>query len=179
MLHLNRVFVTVGTTLFVELIETVTSNEVLALLANYHCKQLVLQYGAGHRIPSEKIRHIQNEFDIRVDCFDYKATIQPDIASSDLVISHAGAGSCIEVLSAKKPLIVVVNNKLMDNHQTELAHQLHSDGHLLYCLPSTLIQTLCTLDQTIFTLKPYESADENMLKFINHLNSIMGFEPKS
>lgn len=44
-----------------------------------------------------------------------------------------GAGSCLEVLGAGKPLLVVVNDKLMDNHQLELAKKLQADGHLLYC----------------------------------------------
>ena len=38
----------------------------------------------------------------------------------------------MEALSLQKPLIVVVNDMLMDNHQTELARQLAKDGHLLY-----------------------------------------------
>lgn len=39
----------------------------------------------------------------------------------------------MEVLAANKPLIVVVNEDLMDNHQIELAQQLYNDGHVLYC----------------------------------------------
>jgi UDP-N-acetylglucosamine transferase subunit ALG13 len=48
---------------------------------------------------------------------------------ADLVISHAGAGSVLEALHAHKSLLVVVNDSLMDNHQTELAHkmQVHAD----------------------------------------------------
>lgn len=39
----------------------------------------------------------------------------------------------MEALGAQKALLVVVNDRLMDNHQLELARQLHSDSHLLYC----------------------------------------------
>lgn len=48
-------------------------------------------------------------------------------------VSLVGAGSCLETLEKGKPLIVVINDKLMDNHQLELAKQLHRDGYVLYC----------------------------------------------
>lgn len=51
----------------------------------------------------------------------------------NLILFFLGAGSCLEVLGAGKPLLVVVNDKLMDNHQLELAKQLQADGHLLFC----------------------------------------------
>ena len=52
------------------------------------------------------------------------------MAGAALIISHAGSGSIIESLSRQKPLLVVVNDALMDNHQAELAGQLDADGHL-------------------------------------------------
>ena len=44
-----------------------------------------------------------------------------------------GAGTVLETLSLGKPLITVINEKLMHNHQMELALQMQKDGHSLYC----------------------------------------------
>jgi len=49
-----------------------------------------------------------------------------------IIAYFEGAGSCMEVLAAAKPLVVVINEDLMDNHQLELAQQLYNDGHVLY-----------------------------------------------
>ena len=57
-------------------------------------------------------------------------------------------GTTTQVLNAHKPLIVVVNETLHDNHQLELAHQLAQDHHLVYCTPSTLGNTLRTFDKS-------------------------------
>ena len=43
-----------------------------------------------------------------------------------------GSGSVLETLQAGRPMIVVINELLMDNHQLELANQLADDGHLFY-----------------------------------------------
>lgn len=170
------VFVTVGTTRFEELIDTVFTDEILTLLQHVHCKFLKIQYGAGKSIDTDEIERVRQQYAIDIECYDFKANILSDINGSDLVISHAGAGSCIEVLTSKKPLIVVVNENLMDNHQTELAQQLSIDGYLLYCSTKTMPQTLTDLTTKLTQLKPYEPGHRNMMKFVNHLNTVMGFE---
>lgn len=53
---------------------------------------------------------------------------------------HAGAGTILETLRAGKPLIVVTNDALMDNHQLEVAGALADAGHLLCATPSTLME---------------------------------------
>lgn len=172
----RNVFVTVGTTQFEDLIDVILTNEILTLLQNIQCKSLRIQYGTGKKIDASTIDQVENRYSIKIDCYDFKANILSDINWSDLVISHAGAGSCIEVLTHRKSLIVVVNDKLMHNHQTELAQQLFIDGHLLYCTPHTLIETLADLNKKITLLKPYEPGHNNMMKFVSHLNTMMGFE---
>uniref|UniRef100_A0A3P8QC11 UDP-N-acetylglucosamine transferase subunit ALG13 n=1 Tax=Astatotilapia calliptera TaxID=8154 RepID=A0A3P8QC11_ASTCA len=130
---MKTVFVTVGTTSFDELIESITSSEATQALKARGYERLVLQVGRGSVLPAaDSCPHI------RLEAFRFKNSIAEDISQADLVISHAGAGSCLEALGAGKSLLVVVNDKLMDNHQLELARQLHMDSHLLYCTCSCL-----------------------------------------
>lgn len=69
---------------------------------------------------------------LTVESYTFKPSLSEDILRAALVISHAGAGTCLETLEAKKPLIVVVNETLMNNHQIELASKLAGDGHCAY-----------------------------------------------
>ena len=47
----------------------------------------------------------------------------------------AGSGSVMEALRMNKALLVVINEKLMDNHQAELAEELGRLDYLAYCTP--------------------------------------------
>lgn len=107
---------------------------------------------------------------ISVEWYRLKDSILPDIESSSLVISHAGAGSCLEVLGAGKPLVVVVNQVLMGNHQTELADKLQSEQHAATCYPQTLCSTLKELDST--RLKPFPPSDGRA--FATFMEKLMG-----
>ena len=59
---------------------------------------------------------------------------------ADLILSHAGAGSLLEALDIssstkptskqKKIVNAVINSKLMDNHQLELADELEKRKHI-------------------------------------------------
>ncbi|XP_035018209.1 UDP-N-acetylglucosamine transferase subunit ALG13 homolog [Hippoglossus stenolepis] len=164
---MKTVFVTVGTTSFDELIENITSSEsVQALKARgYEC--LVLQVGRGSLLPAADSCPL-----IRLEAFRFKDSIVEDMKRADLVISHAGAGSCLEALGAGKPLLVVVNDKLMNNHQLELAQQLHLDSHLLYCTCSTLTETLTTMDLSV--LQPFLPGRTK--NFANFLDKALGVQ---
>lgn len=164
----KNIFVTVGTTQFNDLINTLASPELIKTLNNLGCKNLTLQIGNG-----EEVDFLLPEITgITIELYRLKPTILEDIKSADLVISHAGAGSIIEVLNADKPLVVVVNELLMNNHQTELAEQLFEDGYLFYCTPKNLNQTLEKMDVT--KLKKYTKG--NVKQFVGFLDEFMGFE---
>ncbi|TNN47300.1 UDP-N-acetylglucosamine transferase subunit ALG13 [Liparis tanakae] len=164
---MKTVFVTVGTTSFDELIGGVTCPEAVQVLKARGYEHLVLQAGRGSILPAaDSCPHI------RLEAYRFKDSIAEDIKQADLVISHAGAGSCLEALGAGKPLLVVVNDKLMNNHQLEMARQLHMDSHLLYCTCSTLTETLRTMDLSV--LQPFVPGQPK--KFANFLDKAFGVQ---
>ncbi|XP_049442625.1 UDP-N-acetylglucosamine transferase subunit ALG13 homolog [Epinephelus fuscoguttatus] len=164
---MKTVFVTVGTTSFDELIETVTCPEAVQALKARGYERFVLQVGRGSLLPdADSCPHV------RLEAYRFKDSIAEDMKQADLVISHAGAGSCLEALGAGKPLLVVVNDKLMNNHQLEMAKQLHMDSHLLYCTCSTLTETLRTMDLSV--LQPFLPGQPKM--FANFLDKALGVE---
>ncbi|KAF1384858.1 hypothetical protein PFLUV_G00124550 [Perca fluviatilis] len=164
---MKTVFVTVGTTSFDELIESITSPETVQALKARGYERLVLQVGRGSLLPAaDSCPHV------RLQTYRFKDSIAEDIKQADLVVSHAGAGSCLEALGAGKSLLVVVNDKLMNNHQLEMARQLHMDSHLLYCTCSTLTQTLRTMDLSV--LQPFLPGQPK--NFANFLDKALGVQ---
>lgn len=165
-MSIQTIFVTVGTTRFDRLIETIFDEEsdVLSILEkDFHVKRLILQAGQSPMpatLPSTSIQ---------IDAYPYKNSIADDIQRADLVISHAGAGTILQTLEAQKPLLVVVNEKLMNNHQLEIAHQMEKEGYLRHCTCSTLVDGLKKIATTTF--ERYEKGDPKL--FGRYLNQIM------
>nr|CAG4649861.1 EOG090X0KOU [Scapholeberis mucronata] len=134
----KTVFVTVGTTQFNELIEQVLHPETLEILEQDDFTHLILQIGTGiNPTLPERVNGKLN-----ISWYRLKDSIASDIEAASLVISHAGAGCCMQVLNMAKPLLVVVNQKLMGNHQLELAQKLQDDQHVLMAYPETLRSAL-------------------------------------
>eukprot|EP01083_Nonionella_stella_P117786 351367_1 len=106
------------------------------------------------------------DIDISWEAYRFKSSLEPDMQNADLIVSHAGAGSIMEGLSICKEwnnksdsdsdsdsdstgnnfnckkLVVVINDILMNNHQSELAEALDCRGYL-YMLngPSCLLDS--------------------------------------
>jgi len=156
-----RVFVTVGTTRFDSLVSEVLKEAVIRelKLKGYDC----IKIQSGKSVVPED-HHITPN----VEVYDYKPSLKEDIESADLVVSHAGAGTCLEVLGANKPLIVVVNDQLMDNHQIELAEQLAKDNHCAHCVPGDLAQTIAHFQPV--ELAPFQPG--NPKAFADFLDSL-------
>lgn len=149
-------FVTVGTTQFDALIKAAVEGGTLEALRQKGYTKLTLQIGHGKFTPPVGQHH-----GVALSHFRLKPSIAEDFASADLVISHAGAGSCFEALEAGKPLVAVVNNTLMNNHQVELAEELAKNGYCFFCHPETLQETLSNMD--LLQLKPYHPGQPRIL----------------
>lgn len=128
----KSVFVTVGTTKFDELIASVAEDCVLEALKCKGYTSMTVQMGNGTFI-------LKPSNIMKISSYKFKSDIGPDMRNSDLVISHGGAGSIMQALDYGKPLLVVVNEKLMNNHQYELAEKLYKEKYLYY----TTCKNLC------------------------------------
>ena len=149
-------FATVGTTQFDVLIETLLSDQALALLARHGFTHLRLQVGRGTEptLPSLP--------PLKVEWYRFKESLSPDMTESALLISHAGAGSILEGLRLRKLLLLVVNDQLMHNHQQELAHALAEQKHLVATTPSRLRDELQQMLEKPPALLPYPDADPTL-----------------
>lgn len=162
------VFVTVGTTCFDSLVKAVDTQEVQHELLRRGYTHLIIQMGRGSYIPRKSNGE---EGSLVVDYFTFSPTIADYLRSASLVISHAGSGSIFESLRLGKSLIVVVNEELMDNHQSELAEELAEMKHLYCARPQTLHHTIAHMD--LESLLPYTPG--NATPVVSLINKFLGF----
>ncbi|KRY53729.1 UDP-N-acetylglucosamine transferase subunit ALG13 -like protein [Trichinella britovi] len=162
-----RLFVTVGSTEFDNLIAAVTSDSVLSALKSIGVGEIRLQIGRGRH---ESVSNLQIT-EPSIVFYRYKNSLAEDLKWADLVISHAGAASCLEALELEKPLLVVVNDSLLDNHQIELADRLSKDGVLHYCTVGSLADTVRLFPS--LNRKRWKAGDPEI--FVSWLDKIFNF----
>lgn len=100
---MKKILITVGTTPFNELIEFCDKNIDTSL---FEIKAQISPYASY--IP-ENFEH-----------FDYIDNFESVYLESDLIISHAGAGSVYKLLELKKNVIFVPNHTMKDGHQDDI-----------------------------------------------------------
>ncbi|EUD66601.1 beta-1,4-N-acetylglucosaminyltransferase [Plasmodium inui San Antonio 1] len=125
-------FVTVGSHKFDDLIKQIDTKDFHIFLRRQGFAKMTMQIGEGTYEPKLTYRHSRNKEDFltRVKFFRYKKDLQKDLQKADLILSHAGSGTTIEGLRMKKKMLIVVNDKLKDNHQLAFARFLHSLNYL-------------------------------------------------
>ena len=137
---MRSMFITVGTTEFDQLVEVVDSKEFLELLRTNGYNDLRIQFGRGVYEPKVLINSFTQG--IQLEIYRFKPTLDDDMKRADLIISHCGAGSILEAVKFEKDLVVVVNDTLQDNHQTELADAMSSEGYCISTTPLALLDVL-------------------------------------
>ncbi|KII88584.1 glycosyltransferase family 1 protein [Plicaturopsis crispa FD-325 SS-3] len=167
-------FVTVGSTKFDALVNAVLSTPVISSLRAKGYVHLVVQCGnsnfdAADLAVSEDLSSSKDGVDIQL--WRFKPTLKEEYERADLVISHAGSGTILDVLRLGKPLIVVPNPTLLDNHQEDLASSLSTLGHLKASTVDELPQKIRELDVSLII--PFPPLDSN--KFRNLLDEEMGY----
>ncbi|XP_073148351.1 uncharacterized protein [Henckelia pumila] len=168
-LQLKRiVFVTVGLTSFDSLVRAVDTREVREALLKKGYTHLLIQMGHDLYIP---MKSAGEDGFILVDYFTFSPSIADHLRSASLVISHASSGDIFETMQLRKPLIVVVNEDLMDNHQSELAEELAEKKHLFCAHPHTLFNTISEMDTE--NLVAYEPG--GALPVARFINQFLGF----
>lgn len=166
-----KVLVTTGATVAFEgVIRAVLSETVLSSLVESGYDQLVVQYGHAKSL-FEELKSDKNP--IQVTGFDFTMEIASEIESSDLVISHAGTGSILDCLTAKKPLIVVVNTDLMDNHQLEIANAFKRGDHLIVSTAQNEQLAGAIKEAGHFNFKPLKQSDGSQVARILYRESGM------
>ncbi|KIR54095.1 UDP-N-acetylglucosamine transferase subunit ALG13 [Cryptococcus gattii Ru294] len=160
MYHPFTLLVTVGSTLFPSLTSHILLPAFLSLLQSLGVQRLVVQYGRAELELENNVKRTlsinsqgvgrgvwsdsdgdrdgdgaqnKKETGMAVEVMRFTSDFEGLVKSSDAVISHAGSGSILSVLrqSPPIPLLIVPNRSLMDDHQSELAHELYKDGYVM------------------------------------------------
>ncbi len=111
---MTKILVTVGTTSFDLLIESV--DIIAASKTGY---EFLFQKANGDYLPKNGAY------------FEFTDTINDLYDQSSVVITHAGAGTIYRLLELGKKIIVVPNLERIDKHQSDIAEFMSKNGHLL------------------------------------------------
>lgn len=191
-IEMKSIFVTVGTTQFDDLTDSVFSNEFAKASLDLGYESITIQIGRGKEpiIPENAINfHYdaeksewkwiltmnmdETEKKLTYTVYRLKADIADDIKTSSLVISQAGAGSIFEALRAQKTLIIASNPALAGNHQVELLDEMTREHHAIGINQPVSSATVCDAlrESAIASLRPFPPLDQSL--FVQALSNTM------
>lgn len=151
-----------GSTKFNELVELVLKDAIIEQLLRWKTRKVLVQM--GNCSVAEKGSFVKNG--IQFEVYDYKPFLNEDMNWADLIISHAGAGTTMEALDLGKPLIVVPNRNLMDDHQLELAGKLAEGNHAVLTSIQTFNQDVKNVKKSWFQPPPQKKT-RDFTEFLN------------
>lgn len=192
--------VTTGATVtFKDLVQYVLLPETVLELSGHGIRDLVIQYGnevdkSGKNVSkhhfdscstdlisdgyehetlsdSGKEKIILRSSKITILAFPFAHDIEKYIRQADIVVSHAGTGSILDVLRLHKSLIVVTNDKLLNNHQLEVSLAMSKEGYLIDCSlkelrEGKLIQSVGDVLGKKLTFKPLPEQNSDAVETI-------------
>lgn len=183
-LDMSVLILTGATVTFRQLIEQVTLKEFISGISKAGIRRLFIQYGNESAnksqtffessieksgLPYENNDGIYSSESgtLQILAFPFSSDISGEyIEQVDIVVSHAGTGSIIDVLKLDKPLIVVVNECLMDNHQVDVANEF---AKLNYCTVSTcsgLSNELARIFKEELKFDKFESSSSSVIQSV-------------
>lgn len=157
----KKIVVTVGSTHFDALIDIIDSKEFIELAKSKGYETITAQIGKYE----SKIQNLTEFF-----AYTTPDVLKKHYEEADLIIGHAGAGTIMEVLQFGKPLLVVVNEILMENHQTEVARAFHQQNLLEMATTSNFLDVFRNT-----TFEPHKIS-LNTSDFVENLNAHFHFK---
>ena len=122
-------------------LQNIDTIQFLKCLKSLNFDKVYIQIGKGKYEPKIIIENAYSN-KISIEYFRFTEKMEDYILKCDLIISHCGAGSILEVITKKKQLIVVINYSLQDNHQTELSDVLIENNYCFSTIPVDIIKTI-------------------------------------
>jgi UDP-N-acetylglucosamine transferase subunit ALG13 len=134
-----KLFLSVGTTKFDELINNAATEEFTIGILQLGFESLLIQHGSSPLplkwshdcyMDTEK-KAVVRKGDtlikkIDCECYSYKPSLATDLKNCDVLICSGGAGTILEAMELGKIIVVVPNCTLQDNHQLEIVEELES-----------------------------------------------------
>jgi len=127
------IFVTVGTTAFEGLIRAADELGVV--------EEVVVQKADGGYSPSN------------CEYFDYSDQFDQYIEAAEIVVTHGGAGTLLQLIGGGKRVVGVANDERDDLHQSDLLGKLSDDGYIIWC------RDLARLAESIQEARGYRFAE--------------------
>lgn len=133
------------------------------------CKQEYFNFFYQGNSSKEPDTQQLKQYFSHVEVFRFKPNISECMQAADLIISHGGSGSIFESLNLNKPLLVVVNETLADNHQFEIADKLQAEGYYILQFNSQKDRHLLRTTVTELPQLLSKSATFAALSFVFHI----------